>query len=443
MELTEASNILHETQFIRCWKWSEPILSTLKGGENIKTNRVDQTLIRKTHAMWKFIDEMCYRSKNLYNYANFLIREEFESTHKYISYCDMNKAIHTNKIYKDCMSQPANCTLRLLDKTWKSFFKAIKDWKKNKHKYLGMPKFPKYLRPNGRYPWMIPNNTCYFADNELKFRIKKLQTFKWIVNPVGRLIQVRFIPRGTCYVMEVVTEIEIPDFLEREPKRIASIDLGVNNFATITNNIGLRPIIINGKGIKSINQFYNKRRSKIVSELKCVNGVRWSNKLSDITMRRFNRIKNFMHHASKRTIDYCKENDIDTLVCGLNENWKQRQNIGNQNNQTMQSIPYDIFILQLKYKCQESGINFKTTNESYTSGTSFLDNEEPIKENYDKSRRVKRGLFKSNNGTLINADVNGSLQILRKVFPNAFAGNAFADGIEVCLTPLIINTVGI
>lgn len=350
----------------------------------------------------------------------------------------MNKELNSSKIYKDCMSQPANCVLRVLDKNWKSFFKSIKDWSKNKNKYFGKPRPPKYLKQNGRFPWMIPNNACYLVGNELKFRIKKLQLFKWIVNPKGRLIQVRFIPRGTCYVMEVVTEIEIPDFVEREPKRIAAIDLGVNNFATITNNIGLRPIIINGKGIKSINQFYNKRRSKIVSELKSINGTRWSKQLSDITMRRFNRIKNFIHHTSKYIMAYCKENDIDTLVCGLNKGWKQEQNIGTQNNQTMQSIPYDMFVLQLTYKCQESGINFKTTNESYTSGTSFLDGEEPTKENYNKKRRIKRGLFKSNNGTLINADVNGSLQILRKVFPNAFA-----NGIEVCLTPLIINAVGI
>ena len=402
----------------------------------MKTNRVDQTLIRKYHPMWKTIDEMCYRSKNLYNYANFLIRDEFDTNKKYIPYRKLNKEIHTNKIYKDCMSQPANCVLRVLDKNWKSFFVANKDYEKNKEKYLGRPKFPKYLKQNGRFPWMIPNNACYFVGNELKFRIKKLQTFKWIINPVGRLIQVRFIPRGTCYVMEVVMEVEIPDLQQHEPTHIASIDLGVNNFATITNNIGIQPIIINGKGIKSINQFYNKRRAKIVSELKFVNGARWSNKLFDITMRRFNRIKNFMHHASRYIVNYCLQNNIDTLVCGLNKGWKHEQNIGSQNNQTMQSIPYDMFISQLTYKCQESGINFKTTNESYTSGTSFLDNEEPIKENYNKSRRIKRGLFKSNSGTLINADVNGSLQILRKVFPNAFA-----DGIEVCLTPLIINCV--
>ena len=297
-----------------------------------------------------------------------------------------------------------------------------------------MPKYPKFLKKTGRYPWMIPNNTCYLKENELKFKMKMLQGYTWKTNAKGRLIQVRFIPRGTCYVMEIVTEVEIPDFPKREPTNIAAIDLGVNNFATITNNIGLKPIIINGKGIKSINQFYNKRRAEMRSKL--VNQG-WSNALDAITMKRFNRIKNFMHHTSKFIIEYCVKNNIDMLVCGKNRLWKDKINIGHKNNQNMQFIPFEVFIKQLEYKCKEKGIMFITTEENYTSGTSFLDNEEIIKENYDKSRRIKRGLFKSNNGALINADVNGSLQIMKKVFPNAFA-----DGIVGCLIPSRINVVG-
>lgn len=398
----------------------------------MKVNRVEQTIIRKSHPVWKTIDNMCYHSKNLYNYANFIIRGELEFYEYNISYYLLNNILKGTCQYKNCMSQPANAVLRVLDQNWKSYFASIKDWKKNKHKYLGMPKIPKYLKSNGRFPWMIPNNTCYIKNNELKFRIKKLQTYIWKTNAKGRLLQVRFIPRGTCYVMEVVTELEIyPEF--KTPTNIASIDLGVNNFATITNNIGLRPIIINGKGIKSVNQFYNKQRAKMTNKLVNKN---WSNKLDEITMKRFTRIKNFMHHSSKYVIAYCRDNNIDTIVCGLNTGWKQKAKIGHKNNQIMQSIPFNMFILQLEYKCQECGINFITTNEAYTSGTSFLDNESPIKVNYDKSRRIKRGLFKSNNGTLINADVNGSLQIMKKVFPNAFA-----DGIVGCLIPSRVNVV--
>ena len=142
-----------------------------------------------------------------------------------------------------------------------------------------------------------------------------------------------------------------------------------------------------------------------------------------------------MHIASKRVVDYCVLYGIDTLVCGLNKTWKQESNMNKQNNQKFVSIPYDMFIKQLAYKCENNSIRFITTEESYTSGTSFLDGEEPCKENYNKSRRVHRGLFISNGGIKINADVNGSYQIMRKVFPDAFA-----NGIEgVCLHPMTMK----
>jgi putative transposase len=394
--------------------------------------RTEQTIIRKSHPMWQTIDKMCYHSKNLYNYVNYIIRKELDDYEYYISYTLLNNILKGTWQYKNCMSQPANCILLLMDKNWKSYFIAMRGWKENPTKYLSMPSFPKYLKPNGRYVWMIPNNTCYIKDGEVKFKMKLLQSYTWKTNANGRLIQVRFVPKGTCYVMEVVTEVDIhPEF--KSPSKIVSIDLGVNNFATISNNIGLKPIIINGKGVKSINQFYNKRRSELRAKLEKVG---WSKQLSEITTKRFNRIKNIMHHASKYVVSYCIENNIDTIVCGLNIGWKQRINIGKRNNQNMQFIPFDIFVKQLEYKCQEKGINFITTDEAYTSGTSFLDNEESIKVNYNKKRRIKRGLFKSNDCTLINADVNGSLQIMRKVFPNAFA-----DGIVGCLIPSRVNLV--
>ncbi len=399
----------------------------------MKVNRVEQTIIRKSDKIWKIIDTMCYNAKNLYNYANFIIRKELFEYEWYPEYELINKIIKGTEEYKACMSQPANAVLRRVDSTWKSYFVGIKDWKENKKKYKGMPKIPNYLKRNGRYIWEIPNNTCYLTeDRYLKFRMKLFHGQAWKTNAKGRLIQVRFVPRGTCYVMEVVTEIEIdPEF--KEPKRIVGIDLGIDNFATISNNIGIKPIIINGRGIKSINQFYNKQRSYYTGLLVDTN---WSNRLSDITMKRFNRIKNFMHHASNKVISYCKENDIDTIVCGLNRNWKYKSNIGKRNNQKFQQIPFDMFIQQLEYKCQEKGINFVTTDEAYTSGTSFLDNELPIKENYDKKRRKHRGLFESTT-RLINADVNGSLQIIKKVFPNTFNGY----GIGASLTPSRINLV--
>ncbi|MED4301318.1 IS200/IS605 family accessory protein TnpB-related protein [Geobacillus stearothermophilus] len=131
-------------------------------------------------------------------------------------------------------------------------------------------------------------------------------------------------------------------------------------------------------------------------------------------------MKDFMHKASRYVVNWCMERHIDTVIIGKNDNWKQEVNLGKRLNQSFVQIPYNMFIQQLQYKCEEVGIKVVLTDESYTSGTSFLDGEAPTKENYDKSRRIKRGLFKSNKGILINADVNGAYQIIKKVSPNAF-----------------------
>jgi putative transposase len=394
------------------------------------TNRVEQQIIRRTHPLWNVIDEMCFNAKNLYNYANYIIRQEYINNKRYIPYKEMNFNLKTHQQYKDCMSQPANCVLRLIDKNWKSFFKSLKEYEKNPNKFLGRPQIPKYLKKDGRFNWMIPNNCCYFENGELKFRVRKLQSVRWKCRCVGRLIQVRFVPRGCVYVMEIVSEVEVPD-TPIENKRIVGIDLGVNNLATASNNIGEQPFIINGRGLKSINQFYNKRRSELQSKLP--KGQFWSKRLEQITFKRFNRVKNYIHHASHYIVKWCVQHQIDTLVVGHNDEWKQDLKMNKVNSQNFVGIPYELLIQQLKYKCEDVGINFIETEESYTSGTSFLDGELPCKENYNKKRRVKRGLFQATD-TLINSDVNGSLQIIRKVFPDAFS-----YGIEACLTPTIIN----
>lgn len=373
----------------------------------------------------------------MYNEANYVIRQKFIEEGKYVSYKEMNVKFKTRDNYKLTFSQPANCTLRLLDKNWKSYFRSIRDWKEHPEKYLGMPKLPKYLKKDGRFPWMIPNNQLVYdyEKGTVYIRNRLLNDYKWKCRCLGRIIQVRFIPRSSCYVMEIVYEVEIPN-AKIETNRIASVDLGVDNLVTMTNNIGLNPIIINGKGVKSTNQYYNKRLAKEKSLLKIRHNKDWSNKLDTITFKRHRRIKNYMHNTSSYIVKWCVENEIDTLVVGENKEWKQNVFMGKENNQKFMVIPYQMLLQQLKYKCENVGIKYIETEESYSSGTSFLDGENPIKQNYDKSRRIERGLFKSNTGLLINSDVNGSLQIMMKVFPNAFKERY---GIEAVLTPIVIN----
>lgn len=347
----------------------------------------------------------------------------------------MNKEFKTHENYKLCMSQPANCTLRLLDKNWKSYFAAIKDWKEHTDKYLGMPKLPKYLPKDCRYNWMIPNNSCCYdyEKGEIYFRVRKLQGYNWKSRCLGRLIQVRFVPKNDYYVMEIVYEIDVPDISkEQHGNRIVSIDIGVDNLATLTNNVGISPFIINGKPLKAINQQYNKQKAKIQSDLMKRNSQSWSRRLDNLTSKRYFRIKNYIHNASALIIKWCLENSIDIIIVGKNDTWKQEKKYM----QNFTFIPYEMLLQQLQYKCENYGIKYVETNEAYTSGTSYLDDELPIKENYNKERRIERGLFQAKD-KLINADVNGSLQIMRKVFPDSYTGY----GIEVDLTPTIINAV--
>jgi putative transposase len=246
--------------------------------------------------------------------------------------------------------------------------------------------------------------------------------------------QVRFVPKQKYIIVELVYKIEVPDELE-DNGRYMSIDIGVDNLATITNNYGETPIIVNGKGLKSMNQYYNKTISHYRSIAKQHNNYDYTNKMVKLTNKRNFKITDSIHKASRFIVNKAVEQNVSVIVVGHNKGWKQSSNMSKRNNQSFVDIPFNDLIHQIQYKAQEKGIKVIFTEESYTSGTSFLDNELPEKQFYNKSRRKYRGLFRSNNGVLINADVNGSYQILKKVFPNAYA-----NGIEgVVLHPVKVG----
>lgn len=381
----------------------------------MKVNRVEQQIIRKNNPIYNVVDQYCFYSKNVYNQANYIIRQEFINNNNKISAYDVQKLMQPMNCYKECGSQAAQKTIQLVDKMWKSYFKAIKDWKKNPSKYLGMPKLPKYLPKDGRQVFMLKNIQCSLNDGQFRIAFKPFGGYTVNTHAVGKLMQCRFVPKADYYVMEIVYEIEVPDVIE-ERIRICSIDLGTENLVTMVNNVGLQPIVIKGGAIKSANQFYNKRKAEIQSQLKKETGRDWSKNLQKLTDKRYEKIKYLMHCASKKVVNYCVENKIDTLIIGLNKKWKQE----NENKQNFTYIPFDMLISQIQSKCEEYGIEVVMTEEAYTSGTSFLDKEQPIKENYNKERRVYRGLFIANNGKTINADVNGAYQIMKKVVPDVF-----------------------
>lgn len=407
--------------------WYQSGIIYMRGGEKMKVQRCETHNIKHSSEFYKFIDTYCFKSKNLYNYANYIIRQEFINSGNWIQYNELFNIMKDSEPYKDIGSNTGQGTLRILDKAWKSFFKSIKDWNKNPNKYLGRPKIPKYRPKDGRFVLSLDSNKVKLKDGYVYFAWKPFKKFNHIfrTNAKERILQCRFIPRNGNYIMEIVYEMEVPECSELS-ERIASIDIGVDNFITMVNNIGESPMAVKGGIIKSINQFYNKRKAEIQSELKEVNRLDWSKQLQKLTDKRYEMIKYQMHCISKKVVDYCILYNIDTLIVGHNKDWKQ-ENKGMQN---FTYIPFDVFIQMLEYKCENNGIKFIETEEAYTSGTSFLDKEDPIKQNYDKSRRVHRGLFVSNYGKKINADVNGAYQIMKKVIPNAFSNGIEGAGLH-------------
>lgn len=402
----------------------------------MKIQRVEKHLIKKNHPMHKLIDEYCFRSKNLYNYANYILRNKFIKESLYIPYNDLTKQIKHDEPFRDIGSNSGQHTLKMLDKSWKSFFKSIKDWGKNPSKYLGKPRIPKYKDKNGRHIFVMTNMQSQIKENCLYFAFTPFKPYNNMIRTKidGKHLQTRFVPYGSSYVLEIVYEKEINVSTIENSENIIGIDLGINNFATIQNNIGSKPIVINGKGLKSINQYYNKKIAKFQSESKKVNDKYITDRMERLTLKRNNKIDYFMHCASKYVADYCMLHKIDTVVIGYNEKWKNSISLGKLN-QKFVNIPYLNFISKLSYKLEEKGIKLVINEESYTSKASFIDNDEMKKGVNFSGSRVCRGMYKSNSGQLINADVNGAGNIIRKVFPNIFK-----DGIEGAgLHPMIVN----
>lgn len=399
-------------------------------------NRVEKHIIKTNDKYYNMLDEFCFKSKKLYNQANYIIRQEFINNGNWIRYDELDKVLKKEGNNFDYKNMPLASTsqqcLRLLDKNWKSFFRAIKDYNKNPNKYLGRPKLPKYKSKNGRNILILTNQNCKINKGIIKFP-KPFKGF-YLKSKVNGLQQVRFIPKDKYIIVEVVYKVDdVEELIDNG--RYVGIDLGLDNFATITNNCGLIPLVINGKGLKSINQYYNKQMSHYRSIAKRVNKLDYTNKMRKLTFKRNNKVEDYIHKASRFVVDYCRNNEINTIIIGNNKNWKQNSKMSKKVNQNFISIPHSSFIQKVQYKAEEFGIKVIIIEESYTSGTSFLDNELPIKENYNKSRRKYRGLFVSNEGIKINADVNGSYQIIKKVFPKAFA-----NGIEgVGLHPFKVN----
>ena len=391
---------------------------------------VERHIIKPKNPLYKELDNVCFLSKNLYNKALYLIRQHYFSTKEYLNYYKLSKLLVDTKDvdFYALNTKVSRGTLLLLDRNFKSFFSLIK---KRKNKDYDKPiRIPRYLDKQGRYVATFEKRAV--SKTFLEKGLIKLANISNVIKTkveLEALKEVRVLPRTNHYILEVVYEKEEKQ-LSPNNGRYAAIDLGLNNLATVSSNVE-KPFIINGRPLKSINQRWNKHKANLQSNLK--NNRKSSKQLTLVTEKRNNRVKDYLHKSSRKIVNFLVSNKISTLVIGYNEEWKQNINIGKVNNQSFVTIPFLTFVQQLEYKCKLEGINVVITEESYTSKCSFLDNEPLEKKDSYLGKRISRGLFKTSTNKLINADLNGSLNILRKVF------GEFQYPIGACCTPVRIT----
>lgn len=369
------------------------------------------------------MDSITFQTKNLYNSCLYIIRQDFIQTGKYIGFKSLYQKIKQEKIWNDCNlpKKLTNQIIKLVDQNFSSFFSALKSFKKSPDKFKGRPKIPQYKDPiKGRTLAIYEKGSLSIKEFKQTGRIKLSQTNIIIPTKIkdwNSIKQVRIVPNNNYFNVEVIYSIKEKE--QRNTGNYASIDMGLNNLMTVGFNNGKNPFIINGRPLKAINQFYNKKRGVIQSKLEKINKKKTSNTLNKLTEKRNNKIKDYLHKASRYLINQLVSREISTIIIGRNKLWKQDINIGKRNNQNFVDIPYHILINMLTYKAKLEGITVIEQEEAYTSKCSFLD-QEPIKkhEKY-KGSRIQRGLFKSNRGIIINADLNAAYNILQKaVFKN-------------------------
>jgi IS605 OrfB family transposase len=408
----------------------------------------EQHVIKRNDPRYAVIDEAAFKSKNLYNAANYEYRQAFIHEGKYLTYYEVQKRMQSHEAYKALPAKVSQQTLMVLDKNWVSFKEGLAAYCEDPSTFTGRPRIPGYKhKTQGR------NILVYTIQAMSKPGLKR-----GLVQPSMLAIevqtkhkdihQVRIVPRKGFYVVEVVYRKEVKQ-APVHPAYYAGIDIGMNNLVALTSNKpGFQPRIVNGRPVKSVNQFYNKRKAELQSKLGHTGTTK---RMERMTNMRNRRIDQYMHTASKRIIDLLVKEGIGVLCIGKNDAWKQEANLGKRTNQNFVQIPHARFIAMLTYKAQLVGIRVEVTEESYTSQASLLDldplpvrdpNNGNVKHMFS-GKRVKRGLYRTSDGHYVNADVNGSGNIIRKVAPHAFQQ---AEGVEdgkAVLASLVVHPVRI
>lgn len=418
--------------------------------------------IKRNHPLYEYCVINSKLATNLFNAALFRQRQLFTSRNKETLSTneqevidEINKTIkERNKDFpKSVMSKfflidlmtvnnnpdyyaglPMQTAQHILEECYlcmKSFLKSSKDFKLHPEKYFGRPNLVNYKKKKSMSSFVITNQDGVIRKSDKGNYYCKFPRTKQMVNlgnkVTGKLKQIVVTPLYDIFQLSFIMEEDIQKGT-RPINRIASIDLGVNNLMAVTNNCGLECLLFKAGCLKSVNQFYNKCLAQNMSAQTLLTKDKFivDDKTNKVYLKRFNQVRDHLFKSSRLLINWCVENRIDTIIVGKNKFWKDKVETGKVNNQNFVQIPYNQLSRIIKCLCEQYGINFFEQEESYTSKASFLDNDfiptygvNDEKQTFSGSR-VKRGLYKSKNGKKINADLNGSANILRK-----FTGECF------------------
>jgi len=380
---------------------------------------------------YSILREMCGYSKNLYNIGLYNMRQHYFTEKSFLNYENNYHVCKDNENYKLLQAGISQQILKVVDRSFKSFFNLIKKARGGEYRFKDI-RMPHYLKQGELFPLILSTNAIAIKDGRLtvpmsnvfKTKYPKLKiTIPFPERLVGKTIkEVRIIPvySGQYFKVQYVYEAAA-EILNLDRNNALGIDIGLDNLATCVNNKNGTPFIMDGRKLKSINHFYNKRKARFQS-IADKQGVKSTKRLNRLTYKRNNQCNDYIKKAARYIINYCIENDIGTLVIGCNEQLNQNISVGERINQQFTQISFGALREQLRNLCERYGMEYSGQEESYTSKASFLDGDDipafnpyqPDTEYMFSGKRIKRGLYRSKNGMIINADVNGAANILRK-----------------------------
>ena len=390
---------------------------------------IKQQVKHLTKEEYNILRELCRVAKNLTNQAIYNVRQHYFQEKQYLRYEANYYRVKNCENYKLLNSNMAQQTIKDVDSMFKSFFALIKLAKQGKYNFRYI-KLPKYLPKNGYANLIIgminikdsiitlPVSNAFKKklDRRLKVQIKIPKVLE-----DKKIKQIQIIPKFNARFFEIQYTYEVQEEnKELNTNNALAIDLGVNNLCTCVTNTG-KSFIIDGRKLKSINQFFNKQNARLRSIKDKQNIKRQTKQQYLISQKRKNRVDDYINKTCRYIIDYCLSNDIGTLVVGYNQSFQNKTNLGKINNQTFTQLPFGKIREKLEYLCKRYNINYIMQEESYTSMASFFDGDELPVYNMDNPQkykfngsRVKRGLYQTKEGYYFNADCNGALNILRK-----------------------------